>query len=406
MRSLFLLLALSCLLVSSFALASEAQQQPSAEKEWTLLVYINGNNNLDSYGAMDINEMEAVGSNSKINVVVQWASMATTTKRLLVKKDNDVNTVTSPILEDLGNVDMGDYRTLIDFIRWGVAKYPAKKYFIDVWNHGSGWHMQLKNQLVAAGQAKATDISWDEKSGNHITTEQLGQAMAEAAKIIGHKVDLYGSDACLMGMAEVAAEMSESVETYVGSEETEALKGWPYDTLLQGWNALPNATSQEVAKVLVREYVKSYQGGSQGTESSATMSAYDMSKLGGLNTAVKAFGDRIKKLDKAARQKLVSSAESSQKFAYSDYVDVLDFLDQSSKARIEGLEDTTRGLREAAKTFIIANAATEAYAKAQGLAMWLPTDSYSFDGYSSRYKALRFNAATGWGEALQALLAP
>ena len=47
----------------------------AAEKEWTYLVFMNGNNNLDSYGAMDINELESIGSTDKINVVVQWASL-------------------------------------------------------------------------------------------------------------------------------------------------------------------------------------------------------------------------------------------------------------------------------------------------------------------------------------------
>ena len=314
---------------------------------------MNGNNNLDTYGAMDINEMETVGSTDKVNVLVQWASMsASSTKRLLVVKDNDPNTVTSPILEDVGNVDMGDYHSLVEFIRWGVKNYPAKHYFVDVWNHGSGWHMQGK----AGSALHGTDISWDDKSHNFMKTEQLGQAMTEAAQIIGHKVDIYGSDACLMGMAEVADEMGDTVETYVGSEEVEPLKGWPYDALLSGWNALGNnMTGAEIAKILTREYVKSYQGGSQGTEN-GTFSAYDMSKLPALNEAVKNFGTKVRKLDKASRDKLVASADGAQKFAYSDYVDVLDFLGNVQKAGIAGLAgDETAALREAAKNFVIAD---------------------------------------------------
>ncbi len=397
-----LFLVLACLLVSSFAQAT----QNSAPKEWTFLVYINGNNNLDSYGAMDINEMETVGSTGKVNVVVQWASMsASSTKRLLVVKDNNPDTVTSPTVEDVGNVDMGSYHSLVDFIRWGVKNYPAKHYFVDVWNHGSGWHMKGLNK--AGGSAHVTDISWDDKSNNHMTTEQLGQAMTEAAQIIGHKVDIYGSDACLMGMAEVADEMGDTVETYVGSEEVEPLKGWPYDALLSGWNALGNnMTGAEIAKILTREYVKSYSNGSQGSEN-GTFSAYDMSKLPAFNQAVKNFGTKVRKLDKASRDKLVASADNAQKFSYSDYVDVLDFLGNVQSQNIAGLAgDETAALRDAAKNFVIANAATESYAKAQGLAIWLPTSSYSYDSYSARYKGLHFHAHTGWGDTLQALLAP
>ena len=95
---------------------------PHGQKEWTLLVYLNGHNNLDSFGALNINQMEQVGSTKDINVVVQWASEAVaTTKRLYVKKDNDPNTVTSPVVQDMGKVDMGDWRNVVEFVRWGVA---------------------------------------------------------------------------------------------------------------------------------------------------------------------------------------------------------------------------------------------------------------------------------------------
>ena len=89
-------------------------------KEWTFLVYLNGNNNLDSFGTMNINEMEQFGSSDQVNVVVQWASMRSqVTKRLLVQKDSST-TVTSPVVESLSNVDMGDYHSLIEFARWAA----------------------------------------------------------------------------------------------------------------------------------------------------------------------------------------------------------------------------------------------------------------------------------------------
>ena len=63
MRTLVLL---ACLWVSFSCFA----------ESWTVLVYINGYNNLDSFGKKDINEMEKVGSSEDLKVVVQWASYA------------------------------------------------------------------------------------------------------------------------------------------------------------------------------------------------------------------------------------------------------------------------------------------------------------------------------------------
>ena len=39
------------------------------EKEWTVMVYLAGDNNLDSAGVIDLKEMKKVGSTEQINVV-------------------------------------------------------------------------------------------------------------------------------------------------------------------------------------------------------------------------------------------------------------------------------------------------------------------------------------------------
>jgi hypothetical protein len=149
---------------------SARAEQAKAQKEWTFLLFLNGNNNLDYFGAYNINQMEEVGSNENLNMVVQWASIGKrTTKRLLVTKDNDTKNVTSKTIEDLGNIDMGDYKQLVNFIEWGAKNFPAKHYMVAVWNHGNGW------QILNLGAGAITrDISYDDNTGNKITTEELG----------------------------------------------------------------------------------------------------------------------------------------------------------------------------------------------------------------------------------------
>jgi len=52
----------------------EASRKPAKpSKEWTIMVFINGKNNLEQYGLKDVNEMEMVGSGDKVNVVVELA---------------------------------------------------------------------------------------------------------------------------------------------------------------------------------------------------------------------------------------------------------------------------------------------------------------------------------------------
>ena len=52
-------------------------------------------------------------------------------------------------------------------------------------------------------------------SGHRITTEQLAVAMKEISTMLGSKIELYGSDACLMAMAEVTAQMADSVKFFL-----------------------------------------------------------------------------------------------------------------------------------------------------------------------------------------------
>jgi hypothetical protein len=387
-------LALSAILIG---FSGSALAQGSAQpKEWTFLVYLNGFNNLDQFGALNINQMEKIGSTDRVNVVVQWASLETrTVKRLLVRKDNDPRKVTSPVIENLGRVDMGDYRTLIDFVRWANQKYPAQKVFIDVWNHGSGWHGKRDGNIF-----QPMDISYDDLSGNHMTTKQLALAMSESAKIIGHKVDLYGSDACLMAMVEVAHEMKDSVSVYAGSEEVEPGAGWPYDTFLARWNALPQASPQEVAKVLSREYVKSYEGSSNAV----TFSAFDLAKIAPLTRTIREFVDSFKGLNATAVKQILKAAENAQDFTNSDYVDFIDFLNLVKNAGISALDNGILSrLAGTTGDFIIAND-TYRFPKAHGMAMWIPTTRSDYAQHADLYSQLSFDQATRWGDVLKALV--
>lgn len=386
---------LGCVLALSVSCAF-AQQPP--QKEWTFLIYINGKNSLDYFGAENIKAMEKLGSNEQMNIVVEWGSKQTgLTKRLLVQRSTNPSQVTSPILENLGSVDMGAYTTLQDFIQWGVTHYPAKHYFIDVWNHGSGWHL-------TGNHAASHNISFDDLTGNSINTQQLGLAMQFAAKAIGHKVDIYGSDACLMGMAEVADEMADSVDYFVGSQEVEPGAGWPYTDLLRQWQAQPQATPEQVAKILVNAYVASYQGGSNGNDD-VTFSAYNLNNIAPLMTALANLSQDIQHLAPNAQHAIVTTLAAVQKFSYSDYVDLVDLMKKLIANPIPGLETMKLAvIQAAAENVILAHAGTSGFVNAHGMSIWFPTNLYIYQGLAQRYADLRFTTTTKWSEALAAML--
>jgi hypothetical protein len=377
---------------------SARAEQAKAQKEWTFLLFLNGNNNLDYFGAYNINQMEEVGSNENLNMVVQWASIGKrTTKRLLVTKDNDTKNVTSKTIEDLGNIDMGDYKQLVNFIEWGAKNFPAKHYMVAVWNHGNGW------QILNLGAGAITrDISYDDNTGNKITTEELGLAMSEAAKIIGQPIDIYGSDACLMAMAEVASEMKDSVSYFVGSQDLEPGYGWPYNTFMKRWAANPKATPAEVSTYLSEEYIKAYSGGIYGKED-VTFSSIDMSKYGAFTESLKNLSQSLASLGSSEITKTKAAVSSTLGFYTPEYKDIVDFVDNLGSSRVGVNSAVLKSVKDTASAMTVYGVGTGTFKKAKGISVWIPSSAYELNSYRSRYSNFEFNKSSNWLAFLDAL---
>lgn len=387
------LICLLLLIGTSYAHATEQI------KEWNFLVYLNGVNSLDSFGADNLNQMEEVGSSNKMNIIVEWGSLANpNVSRLLIKKDNNTKKVTSPIVQNLGGADMGDWKELVRFVDWSNQNYPAKHYFIVVWDHGSGWHVARANSSGPNNHIQ--DISWDDRTGHNFSTEQLAQAMTEASKIIGHKVDVYASDACLMGMAEVASQMQDSVQYYAGSQDVEPGPGWPYSSFLSQWSAkIDSLSAKDVAVLLSKSYGKAYNGGIYGTEP-VTMSAYDMSYMSAYEQAVKAVGQDLSNLNTADLAKASQAADKTKYFTLEDYKDSLDFLNQLEAAGVK--KSSFANLRAAQKNFVLSNDQNQDQFT-WGVSIWLPTDLQDYKTYVQRYEGLTFAQNSNWGAFLKRL---
>lgn len=239
--------------------------------DWTFMVYLDGDNNLESFAIDDFMEMAGVGSNSDVNIVVEMDRATgysdtygnwTDTRRGLVGAGSvpDQTWGTS-----IGEVNMGDQSTLTDFISWGMSNYQADNYGVVLWNHGGGWN----------------SIASDNSSGDLLTANEVSGALAGFSGI-----DLIGADACLMGMVEFADQISNSASVFVGSEQNEPGDGWSYDTILADLTANPTWTAAQLGTAIVNRYGESY-GGAQ------TLSAIDLSMMDSLSTATSQLATTI-----------------------------------------------------------------------------------------------------------------
>jgi hypothetical protein len=374
-----------------------AEVDGAAVKEWTIMVFVNGKNNLEQYALKDMNEMEMVGSSDKVNVVTEIGRIAgydssdgnwVGSRRYLVQKDNDTKKISSPVVQDLGKVDMGDYKHLADFANWAKTNYPAKRYMLIVWNHGAGW---IKTPLLQVNPAidtvsdlpKTRGISYDDETNHHITTPQLGLALASIGKI-----DVYGSDACLMQMPEVDYEIKDSVDYIVGSEETEPGDGYTYNTLLGPLLANPSMGAEELGKLAVNAYADHYQAASEGS----TQSLVKVSALGGFIPLVNNF---VAAAMASGEKALVTKArDDAQSYAYAENKDMSHFLalymastqNADVKAKAQSLQDYLLN------TLVSHNRVSGSYDDSKGLAIYMPGSP------NSAYNGLAWAKASQWDE--------
>ena len=393
MKSILTLLVL-CFALFGFSSARAATQ----EKEWTFMVFLNGDNNLDSYGTADMKEMEMVGSTDNVNVIVlrDTANAKTSSKIYYVQKGK------STMIKDFGkNIDMGDWHNVVDFFKFAQANYPAKHYVVDIWNHGAGWERRSAPDPITRG------ISYDDNSGNHITTVQLSQAFKEMQNLNGgKKIDVFGMDACLMEMAEVIYEVSDSVDVVVGSEQTEPGDGWAYQGVLGALTAKPQMTADELGYAIEQEYAKSYSNGTQG-EQSIQGSAVSTARLVQARDAFERFVSHMIAISGMYHDSLVNAMSGTQEYYYPQYKDLIHFITLAKaeipEAQFQQLADEAIA---ALKNAVIANFVTgSGLDNSYGFSVWIPTDN-QYKSKKQDYAGLKWTQSTSWETFLESMLFP
>lgn len=120
--------------------------------KWTVLVYMNADNNLEPDGIDDFLEIAAAPNSEDVNVVVQFdrtpgytGAYGDWTQTLRFRIKNGMTPTKDESVMDLGEKNMGDPKVFQDFITWGKKNYPADHYVIVFWGHGSGYRIKSLN---------------------------------------------------------------------------------------------------------------------------------------------------------------------------------------------------------------------------------------------------------------------
>jgi hypothetical protein len=349
--------------------------QGQAEKEWTVLCYIDGNNDLEPYAALSMLDLEAAGSDRNVTVLAELGRMSqdklkevneqlgrpyeptnidgdwSGVRRYVVQKDDPSNPqavreINSPVVADLGGKDMSNPATLTDFLTWGIKKYPAKHYLVVLMDHGGGWRGAFTDDATAGG--------------NHImTTPQIAKAFRDAEKETGVKPDVIDMVACLMGSGEVAYELKDRAQYMTASEEIATTDAFMYSPLIEHLQGRVESGAPFTARDLATHIVDYY---ADKPSAYVTKSAMDLSKMPELKDSVSEFAEKLTGTS-AKGEDIREAFNKAQNFSRNFYLEyyshfrdlysVAEQISKSDKIADEGLKSAAQGVMKAVNDAVV-----------------------------------------------------
>jgi hypothetical protein len=325
MRRICTLISLLFLLVIS-SCSSSGGGTPVTGNKWTVMIYLDADNDLGPSSKFNLNQMEAVGSTQNVTVIVQLDTYGGTTKRYKVEKGS------LTLLEDMGELDMSAGATLQNFVSSSVHAYPADHYALILWDHGQGWKGDSQTKV-----AKSMFNDYD--NGNYSTflsNYYIAAALADAQSDTGIKLDIIGIDACVMSVIEAAYEFRNVADIFVASQELVALSGWDYTDLLTRLVNNPLMTPVALSKAMVESFKNYYSNSSYTDQTLAALALnkkYSSDGVSDIVTLARAVNDLALRLTadmadsgtRAATLQLITNSRAAIQEFDGIYVDLVDF---------------------------------------------------------------------------------
>ncbi len=290
--------------------------------KWTIMIYGDGDNNLEEFLLSDIEEMkDGYVNNQGLNLIVLADRIQTFTSSTFGFGEDFSDTrlyrITSGAATRIGGgtqfpeitttsdyeANMADAAILKKFIQFCKANYPANHYALVLWNHGLGPRKKGGSSTATVELHHKGVCADDTSYGDYLYTAEISDLLTA-----NESVDLLGFDACLMGSVEIAYQYRPgnggfSADVMVASPPVEWGYGWKYDNILERLNTdggdngeysdvvgtgrelnydPATMTAADLGRIIVEEQYDSTNGLS-GTDS---LSCYDLSKVAAVKTAV------------------------------------------------------------------------------------------------------------------------
>ena len=323
----------------------------------TVMVFMCGTD-LESRSGMatnDLNEMAKATIPDNLNIIVYTGGCSGWKTNGISNKTNQIYRVRSGKIEQLsadeGDKAMTNSDTLVQFINFCTANYPANRQALIFWDHGGG---------------SITGYGYDEKHKNEGSMDL--SEINSALKSTGQKFDWIGFDACLMATLETAQMCSNYADYMIASEETEPGIGWYHTKWVDALGANTSIPTLELGQVIVDGFVDECNrvcGGQKTTLSVIDLAEFSATVPGKL----KDFSVATTELIKSDNFKTVSDARAgSREFATSskiDQIDLVNFANSIGTAEAKALSD-------AVLSSVKYNRTSRSMTNAYGVSMYFP----------------------------------
>jgi hypothetical protein len=364
--------------------------------DWSVLVYMNADDDLEPYLLEDFNEMELCGSTGRVSIVVQidrhpgydassgdWND----TRRYRVEHDGDMRVLNSRLLVDLGEVDMGSQQSLSDFLLWGLEEFPARNYLVVLSGHGEGW----------------PGISQDFTDQNdRLTLDELAFGLGAFVARRGAPIDVLLLDVCYWAMLETGWALRDLTSYIVASEDIDPSAGQQYDLGLGALVNDPAMAPGALAVELVEAFREAYSAGGDYPQDgpTSTLSAVETARLEALAAALDGLCSLLEGNLTALEPAVTAARNGVETYGKPEYIDLYEFVRQlRSQSALDGLNASAEAVLAAVNASVADNAGGALRQRSHGISIYFPAHSYS---YKDAYGGLAFCREHAWAGLLKA----
>jgi hypothetical protein len=420
------------------------------QKEWTIMIYMAGDNNLAvdmAYAMEQIKGVAEQGADSpNLFVYYDGNSPAIPTlycdfsepgKPRYVRSYKVPNKLDPPISKK-ENENAADPRSIVNFIDWCLNKVEvenggeisfgrrAEKYALIFSGHSLGFQdIGLFKDESSGKSMKMMDFyeMLERLTGTRKELEAVASTKGyegeeretKTKKLLGQKLDLLGFDSCVMGMLEVGYQFADRTKTIIASEGSVPSAGWTYAKIL-GCLAREqnrNIDTRRVAEFFVREFIQSQDAYTVGGVS-VDMAAWDVSRFDELSNAfldlsevlLECFADPRSRIYRQMERAILHVHWKCQSYMYDQNVDLGDFCelldrecglivdelgsgdDLETLARVQTACRTV--LEELQRAVILSGFSGGGYQYSNGVSVFFPWSREAYEVSKKNYESLWF----------------